>query len=309
MFKSIDTSLQLPSCSRCITKGIKCDPRSTRRTSDNSYRSNIKKPFVSPKRYHSTSTVSTLKHTSPRSMPSSSRQRAMRAASHIDFHSAVKMSQQASGISGYPMLTPLPTYASQIVDECYSYSSSPEQNTSGYTQSMEMNTFPTSCSLTPQTPESIVYHEPLSMGEHLDHYMASQSWSDEAIVSAGLGFDPDMTAMLPTDMWSAPEPGHMMPIAQMSWPQHPLSVSPQHMSAELVSHIQGVPSLTTSECSAEDFNTLGTNPEEWSIYQPTITDMNMGTIVTSAPFMHDLKFIPSHAPLWEDVFIAGSSPY
>ncbi|CAO2653417.1 Nn.00g028280.m01.CDS01 [Neocucurbitaria sp. VM-36] len=301
----------LPSCSRCITKGIKCDPRSTRRTSDNSYRANVKKPLVSPKRYHTTGTVPSLnRQTSLRGIPSPSRQRAMRAASsHIDFRTAVKPSQQPSGVSGYPMLTPLPTYTSHIVDECYSYSSSPEQNMVGYTQTIDMNAFPSSGRLTPQTPEPIIYHEPLTTGGILDPYITSQPWSDEVLGSAGLDFDPDMTAIIPINMWSAPEPAHIMPMAQMSWPQSSFSVSPSHMSAELVSHASGAPSLTTSECSVEDFNTSGTNAEEWSIYQPTATQINMADLVTSAAFMHDMKSIPSHAPIWEDVFIPSSSPY
>lgn len=300
---------QLPSCSRCITKGIKCEPRSTRRTSDNSYRTNIKKPFVSPKRYHSSSAVPTLsRHASPRSIPSSNRQRAMRAASHIDFRTAVKMSQQGSGISGYPMLTPLPTYASQIVDECYSYSSSPEQNLSGFTDAMDANNFHNSGRLTPQTPEPIIYHEPVSMGDNLDPYMNSQPWSEDALASVGLGFESDLTSMLPTDMWSAPE-AEMIPMAHMSWPQPGLNMSPQHMAVDLASHTRGVPSLTTSECSVEDFNSISTNPDEWPIYHATTPQLNMINMVTSAPFMQDMNALQSHAPIWEDVYMPGHSPY
>ncbi|KAF1850445.1 uncharacterized protein K460DRAFT_400510 [Cucurbitaria berberidis CBS 394.84] len=300
----------LPSCSRCITKGIKCEPRSTRRTSDNGYRGNIKKPFMSSKRYHSTSTVPSLnRHTSLRTVPSSNRPRAMRAAPHIDFSTAVKMTEHASGVSGYPMLTPLPTYTSQIVDEWHSYSSAPEQNMVAYTQAVEMNTFPISGRLTPQTPEPTIYHEPLSIGENLDPYMNSQSWSDEVFVSAGLGFDPDMTAMLPTNMWPTSEHEQVMQMDQMSWPQPSLAVSPTHMSTELGSNTCEVPSLTTSECSAEDFNNPGPSVDEWSIYQPTATQINIANFVTSAPFLHDLNLIPSHAPIWEDVFIPGLSQY
>ncbi|KAJ4364407.1 hypothetical protein N0V83_009001 [Neocucurbitaria cava] len=219
------------------------------------------------------------------------------------------MSQQASGISGYPTLIPLPTYASQIVDECYSYSSTPEQSMIGFTHAMDMNTFPTSGRLTPQTPEPIIYHEPLAMGENLDPYITSQPWSDDSLVSAALDFDPDMTTIIPTNMWSAAEPEHIMPITQLHWLQPSFPMSPPHLSAELVEQTSGAPSLSTSECSVEDFNTSGTNADEWSIYQPTATQINIANLVTTTAFLQDIRPIPSHAPIWEDVFIPGPSPY
>ncbi|KAF1937365.1 hypothetical protein EJ02DRAFT_469769 [Clathrospora elynae] len=302
----------LPSCSRCVAKGIKCDPRSTRRTSDSNYRANVRKPFVPPRRYHSTNTSPYLSsHTSSRSKPSLNRHGAMRAASHIDFRTAVKMSQEDSGLSGYPVLTPLPTYALQIVDECYSYSSSPEQNTAGFTQAMESSNYSTNGRRSPQTPESSIYHEPLSMREELE-YMTSQSWSNEALMSIELGFDPNIPAMLPTDIWPAPESEgleSLMQMAHMTWPQPAYSVSPQHIPADLTSHTRAVPSLSTSECSVEDFDTSDASQEEWLIYQPTATNMNLASLVTSAPFMHNINSVPNHAPVWADIFIPGASTY
>ncbi|KAH7371080.1 hypothetical protein BKA66DRAFT_444263 [Pyrenochaeta sp. MPI-SDFR-AT-0127] len=302
----------LPSCSRCITKGIKCEPRSTRRTSDNSYRATVKRPFVSTKKYHSSSTVPSLsRQTSPRSIPCSSRHTAMRAASHLGLSAAVKMSQQNSTISGYPMLIPLPTYASQVVDECYSYSSSPDQNLEDFTQAMETNGLSTSGRLTPQTPEAIIYHEPLSMGEGADHYMSSRPWSDDAVASVGIDFDPDMAAMLSTDMWPVPGPESIIPMIHMPWHSPAPSVSPQEISGNNLgsSHPGTIPSLTASECSVDDFNTSGPNQEEWSIYQPTASHISVANLATSAPFMSDSEAIPSHAPIWEDIFLPHSSSY
>jgi hypothetical protein len=233
----------------------------------------------------------------------------LRAASHIDFRTAVKMSQQASNISGFPMLTPLPTYNTQIIDECYSYSSSPDQNLTGFTPNMDSSHFPTSGRLTPQTPEPITYHEPMSMVGLPDQWINVQPWSDDTLVSVGLGFDGDMTTMLPTELWSAPETAQTAPVAQLAWPHPSLSMSPQSISSELVPHPSAVPPLSISECSADDYNTSGVYHENWAHCQPTASQIDMANMVTSAPFMHDLRTISSAAPVWEDVFMPGAAPY
>jgi hypothetical protein len=233
----------------------------------------------------------------------------MRAASHIDFRTAVKMSQQASVCSGFPILTPLPTYTAQIIDECYSHPSNTDQSLSGYTPPMESNSFPVSGCLTPQTPESIIYHDASPVGNMSDQWMASQPWSDDSLVSVGLGFEGDMSAMLPTELWSTPEHMHSAPITQISWYHPSLSVSPQTISSEPVPDARAVPPLSISECSVDDFNNSGTFHEDWASYQQTATQFDMTSMVSSAPFVHDLSSIPSTAPVWEDVFMPGPVPY
>jgi hypothetical protein len=232
----------------------------------------------------------------------------MRAASHIDFRTAVKMSQQASSLSGLPMLTPLPTYSSQIVDECYSYSSSPEQNMNGFPPAMEHNNFPSSGPLTPQTPQSVLYSEPLTTGEHMDPYMSSPTWSDH-FVATGLGFDPEITALMPTEVWGTNDTELTMPIPQMSWSPSSISVSPQQMTAELIPHSAGVPSLATSECSVDDFNVPVTGQDDWAMYQPSHSQISMAGLVSSAPFAQDMKLVAANAPMWQDVYMPSSMPY
>jgi hypothetical protein len=236
----------------------------------------------------------------------------MRAASHMDYQGAGKMSHEASAVSGYPMLTPLPTYSSQIVDECYSYSSSPEQNLKGFMASMDSNSFPSSGRLTPQTPESLIYHEPLAVGDISEQWMASQPYSDDTLGSIGLGFDAEVTTMLPTGMWGAPQSAQTAPLPQMAWPHHSVSASPERMSAEIVPHSRAVPSLSISECSVEDFNpTSAFNQEirQWTNCPPTTTQINGSSTVPSVSYMHGLRIVSSTAPVWEDVFMPGPPPY
>ncbi|KAF2028345.1 hypothetical protein EK21DRAFT_69967 [Setomelanomma holmii] len=233
----------------------------------------------------------------------------MRAASHIDFRTAVKMSQQSSAYSGFPMLTPLPTYTPQILDECYAYSSSPERNTPAFPSVTESASHPISGRLTPQTPEPVVYHEPFSMANLSDQWMAIEPWTDDSLISAVLDYNGDMSASLPIDLWSAREHVSTPSIAQMGWHHPSVSVSPQLTSDEIVPHVGAVPSLSISECSIEDFNHSGTFHEDWAICQPATTQLAMASIVTSAPFIHDLRSSSGAAPVWEDVFIPGQPPY
>jgi hypothetical protein len=248
-------------------------------------------------------------HSSPRSMPSSDRPRIMRPASHIDFRTAVKMSQQASAGSAFPILTPLPTYTSQVVDECYSYSSPPAQDMNVYTPPMEYNCMPTSSPLTPPAPECNLYHEPLAIGDMSTTWMASQAWSDDSLAPTGLGFQGDMTALLPPEMWSMHEYAHSAPITQIPWAQPSPSASPQSMASDLMSYAGPASSLSISECSMEGFNNAGAFPEHWTNCQPTTTQFDMTSMMTSVPFMHSLQSISSTVPVWEDVFMPSSAPY
>ncbi|KAH8725604.1 hypothetical protein GQ44DRAFT_615310 [Phaeosphaeriaceae sp. PMI808] len=232
----------------------------------------------------------------------------MRTSSHIDFHTAVKMNQlQSSTCSEFPPRTPLPSYSSQITEECYSYPSSCDQNLINFTRALGSNTFPVSGPLTLQTPEPIIYHEPLSMGGLSDQWMAAQSWSDDSLVAAGPGFE-EMAAMLPTELW--PPFGHAQtaPVIQMPWYQSSLSASPRPILSELVPDARAVPSLSISECSIEDINNSGIFLENWIEYQPITTPLDMSSLV-SASFVHNIASLSCVGPMWEDAFSPGTTPY
>jgi hypothetical protein len=302
------TRMQLPACSRCISKGIKCEPRSTRRTSENSYRANVGKLHLPPKKHFTSTSSRWRRHTSPQSIPSSCRQEAMRAASFVDYRSAMKADQENPELSGYPMLTPLPTYSSQMVDECYSYSSSPEQDLSSFTRAMEMNTFHNLGRLSPMTPDPIMCPEPISILDNFDHYTTSQPWSDEALASCELGVDPNMAGIHPLDMWPTPDTTDLMSLAQLSWAQSGISASPQQISTDLILRNDVVPSMPTSEYSVENYSS-DAMPGDWTIYQPTTTHMDLANMITLAPYMRDANSVSTHAPIWEDVFVPGPRPY
>lgn len=298
---------KVPSCSRCTAKGLQCEPRSTRRTSDNSYRKPTKH-LVSPKRFPTTNSIPTL-GTSPRSVPSTGgRQQLMRAVSGMDFHTAAKMAQPNS-FNNFNMMGPLQGYTPQIIDECYSYSSSPEQNMTPFSQPMEKNGFLASTrSMTPQTPDSFAFNEPINVTDSFD-YMSNQAWSDDGSIPIGLGFEGDMGGMLPGDMWATPEPETTTPMGLCDSPStmnmwHPsMSVSPPQMPMGMPPHSKAVPALSISECSVEDFNSPNNVQEEWAHFQSNAGQM-MGKPNVSGAFMEDMKAFPkAPQPIWEDIIV------
>jgi hypothetical protein len=233
----------------------------------------------------------------------------MRAASNIDFRTAVKMSQQAAACSVLPMLTPLPTYTSQVVDACYTFPDNTNQSSAVYTPPMDSNCMPNSAHFTPQTPETHSYYEPLTLEDMSDPWTTSQLWSDDALAAIDLGYNADMIALLPSDVWSTPEHARSAPIAQIPWAQSSLSLSPQSMVSDLAPHPKSTPSLSMSDCSAESYDSSGTLQEDWSNRATSTHQYAMANMVTSAPFMNDFRTIACAAPVWEDVFIPCSAPY
>ena len=217
----------------------------------------------------------------------------MRPASQMDFRTAAKLAQQPTNFNNFNMLTPLPTFTPQVIDECYGYSSSPEQSMGAFPQPSEKNnSFVNSGrSMTPQTPDSFVYHEPLTVSDSFD-YMNTQAWADDGSMPIGLGFDGDLSGF-PGDMWSTPEPETMTPMnvcdspATMNMWAHPMSVSPQ-LPMGMPPHSKAVPSLALSECSVDEFSSPNNLQQEWTSFQPT---SNMG-MMSKAP-----------QPIWEDLIM------
>jgi hypothetical protein len=284
---------------------MKCEPRSTRRTSENNFRANVKKPF-GPSKRHSTSITSQWSlSTAPRNLQSSDRHEAMRAAPLIDFRTSVKLGQESPELSGYPTLTPLPTYSSQIVDDCFSYSSSPELNPSDPKQQMELNSCLNLGRHTPQTPEPIIYQEPVSNMDGTDNNTTCHPWSDEALALSQLGFDLGMAELLPMNIWSASETAQMMPVPQMSWLHSGFMDSLRHVPIEFTPHNRAVPSMTTSEYSVEDYSS-DTMPGDWTIYQPTATHTCLANMVTLESLMHDSNSMPNPPDVFEDICIPGA---
>lgn len=214
------------------------------------------------------------------------------------------MSQQASACSGLPKLTPITTCPNGVLDDCYSYPNNIDQDATGYTFGMASSGMTSSGSLTPQTPESLVFHEPMAIDDISDAWMLSQPWSDDSQASIGLGLEGDMTGLLSAaELWSASEHMHSAPIPQTPWAQSYYSGSPQSTTSGFVSHSRGTPSLSMSECSVDDFSDSGVFHDDWATYQPPTNQLNMSHMVTSAPFMHDMRSVPVTAPVWEDVYM------
>lgn len=232
----------------------------------------------------------------------------MRAASYIDFQNAVKMDQQDSAPSGLSVLTPLPTYLPHNPNEGRTDDVMANDNLMDFKIASEANNFPVSGRLTPQTPEPILYHEPLNMNTLTESWIKNPSWSDDSIMSLGSSYDSDMTAFLPTDMWSTTHFMNLMPVHQMSWPQPQYSYSPQSMSSDMVPHARAVPPLSIGDYSVDNCNNSGTFQNGWSDCQIASDQSDLIGLVSCAPFDLNLSAFPSTSPIWEDVFVPAQ-PY
>jgi hypothetical protein len=221
----------------------------------------------------------------------------MRPGSQMDFRTAAKLAQQQStNFNNFNMLTPLPTYTPQIIDECYEYSSSPEAGMGSFTDKNN-NFINSGRSMTPSTPDSFVYHEPLTVSDSFD-YMNTQAWADDGSMPIGLGFNGNISGIMPGDMWSTPEPETITPVnicdspATMNMWTHPSlsSVSPQ-LPLGMPPHSKAVPSLSLSECSVEEFSSPNHLQQEWTTFQPNPNNA-MGSMMSKGP-----------QPIWEDLIM------
>lgn len=268
-----------------------------------------KKSFAPSKRFPTPGVL-------PSSTTFSSTRSIMRAPSHIDFRTAVKMSQQASTTPVIPKLTPLSTYQSQIVDESFLYNSTPEPDLR-FTPEIEQDGCLFSRGTTPQTPaEQFCYNDPVPVVAGLD-YPDSQLWSGDGSVSVGLGF-------VGTGSW-------MTTIPELEGT----------FQASSFAHGVGFPSLAQTQgtfdtCSdtipkdwsgfSQDNTNSATKPDpmslidssldsgivmqgEWNLPQSQDAYINMSNMFISAPYVPNMQEISSNVPVWEDVFMPSSIPY
>jgi hypothetical protein len=228
----------------------------------------------------------------------------------MDYHTAVKLGHQQGHFSSMPLLTP---YTPQIINECYSYSSSPEQSMAPFSQQMNKSAYLGAGNLTaPGTPESY-YNDSFSIPDPFDSYMNTQAWSDDGNMPVGLGFENDIPGLMPVDqatrMWSCtPEPegiatpmGNMSnyessltgsPVPMHSWPTHAMSVSPPQMPQ--MPHTRAMPSLSLSDGSMQDFDSPNHLQDEWSFNRP----------IASNSFLDGMKSIPKHPQIWDDSMLS-----
>lgn len=239
----------------------------------------------------------------------------MRAPSHIDFRTAVKMSQQAAVMSGVPKLTPLPTYHSQSVDECCSYNASPEPDLCRFTPDIEQDGFPFSRDATPQTPADVFgFPEPLPVVEGLD-YFACQPWSGDGLVRVGLGFS-DLKMPVEDWMTATPEPEEMAQANMYAQNTDFTSSMQTYGTIELSSGVaedwpsfQGAAHDNSESINHATIDSGIVMQGEWAQPLPGNTYVDMANMLTSAPYVPKMQAIPHNAPVWQDVFMPSAIPY
>jgi hypothetical protein len=239
----------------------------------------------------------------------------------MDFHTAVKLGHQRGDFSAVSMLTPLQTYTPQIVDECYGYSSSPEPKITPFSHFVEKRSHMNSGRLTPQTPESFSFNEPVSISDPFDQYLQPQIWPQDAQMPIGLGFENDIPGLMPSEtdmrMWTPEFDGNATPTGNMDpytssvgespvpadvWPTPAFSVSPPQ-----IPHTRAVPSLSISECSAQDSNSPNPPQDDWPNFQGHPGDMVVAKPHTSTAFFNGMKPIPMDPQIWDENMLTRTS--
>ncbi|KAF2744398.1 hypothetical protein M011DRAFT_479964 [Sporormia fimetaria CBS 119925] len=241
----------------------------------------------------------------------------------MDFHTAVKLGHPRPDFAAMSMLTHLQTYTPQIIDESYSYSSSPDQTSTAFVHSMDQAHTMHSGRLTPQTPESFSYVQPITVRETLNHYMNPQSWAQDGQVPIGLGFEHDFSGFAATEpdlqFWNTNLPTHTTPLTDIHnhgsmlcespaslsvWPTTGVSLSPSQPP-----HTRAVPSLSISECSVQDMESPGGTQEEWPFYQDLSGNMAPTKPITTTPYLDSIKNLPMSSLDWDDGFLQRSSTF
>jgi hypothetical protein len=224
----------------------------------------------------------------------------------MDYHTAVKFGQQRPDFAAMSMLTPLPSYTPQIIDECYPYSSSPEMGGAPFVQSVEKNNFMHQGRLTPPTPEPFSYAESLSVPDFPDQYMNSQGWSQEAPLPIGLGFENEIPGLLPTEAdmsaWVPDFSSQSTPVPNVqafnpAVCESPASVWPT--PALSPPHPRAVPSLSISECS-DDSASPNVPQEDWSCFQNPSGNIAGVKPITSTPYLDSIKAMSMDPRGWDE---------
>lgn len=214
------------------------------------------------------------------------------------------------------MLTPLQTYTPQIIDECYSYSNSPEMGGAPFVQTVEKNNnFMHAGRLTPPTPEPFSYSESLSVPDFPDQYMNTQGWSHDGQLPIGLGFENEIPGLVSTeadmnawapDFSSQSTPVPNMPAFNPAVCDSPASVWPT--PAMSPPHPRAVPSLSVSECS-EDSASPNVPQEDWSYFQDLSGSMSNVKPITSTPYLDSIKAMSMDARGWDENLLTRMYPF
>lgn len=291
----INGSLKFPSCSRCIAKGIKCDPRSTRRTSDTSYRSSVKKSNTLPRKCHHNSNTLSLNRQASARMVAYSDEEAARSDSPFEFHTTTEYDQEILELSGLPALQPLPTYSTPIFEDCELYSNSPEQIPANWPSAVNSQFSLEDSFIPAQTTDHLLFYD--SLGCHEKQTLLLQPWPENSCSDYGYQYDPKTNVYTSSDKW-------------------------QILGSESLNAIQCLDiEDSASECTSEPFvvshdlranygHDTAIDLEQCLLYQP----ISIGTVeankITSAPFMYDKEYTKNPNPLpLEDFYLSGPQTY
>lgn len=267
----------VPSCSRCTAKGIICEPRSTRRTTDNNNK-RISKSSVSKRNISTRPTHPMIRqHASPQARLVSHAHDMIRAASHFELHPAVTPQQQTMEYTTLGTLTPLQTCTPQFPNEHHLYSSSPGNHGDTFPCTPERPTRHHTELLTPQTPNSAPSAHNFPHNGIFTPQMGLPDWQHAATAPIGLGIEPGIAFQQDTVIWNPEFGAHSVPCILATEINPSLCISPEPCgawhslemsnSASGPPHARAVPSLSFSENSAQDADLWNGHQQQWHDFE------------------------------------------
>ena len=271
-------TLKAPSCSRCTTKGITCEPRSTRRTSVNIHRSNTRKSSHSLVKSHSLSALSRVdRPDSPQHLPSLGGNGHVRRMS-CNSQSVLETDIQTVSLPVHAESAPLSMDTPCIIDESQLYIKNPEQIMVRSDQAMWTSSISSLGGLSPPTPEPMAFHEPITMIHCADYISYPQTWYEEISASIEHGLGSSFSDIPPSQILAMRDNASTVPfMPSESWPNSDYALLHPQTFTEPTSYYNNAGCYSGSQLLSRGW--LPNSMPDWTTFEPTSPEL---TTVLSA---------------------------
>ncbi|KAJ5028118.1 hypothetical protein J3E72DRAFT_384587 [Bipolaris maydis] len=274
-----------PSCSRCITKGIICEPRSTRRTSVNIHHSNTRKTSHSLVKNHSLGALSRVDgpDSSQHLPPVGSNGDARRMS--CNSQSVLESDLQTVSLPIHAESASIPMDAPYIIDESQLYMKDPERIMAGLDQAMWTSSISSLGGLSPPTPEPLVFHEPATMIHFADDISCPQTWYQEISASIEHGFGSSFSDITPSQMLAMRDDASTVPFTPSApWPDSDYALLLPQTSSEPTSFYNTIGCYSGNQVLLRDW--LPDSMPNWTMFEPTSPELTTVLSAQSNPILY-----------------------
>ncbi|USP75465.1 hypothetical protein yc1106_02739 [Curvularia clavata] len=216
-----------------------------------------------------------------------------------DCYSIVKADEQALMLSGYPVLTPLPTQTPYTANESQLCSEDCEQNQTFSEHAMSNSNLSSLGGLSPPTPEPMVFHEPVPVAHCIDYSSFPQPWCEEVSASIEYDFGSIITDIVSPDTWTMSNTAITIPsTSHIQWPQPDPIFQQPRIRMEQISYPDGIGTYSGSQSSSE--GCFSSPIPDWRMFEPVGAELS-----TNA----STSLLLNMSSGWEDGFVCEPSSY